>query len=205
MRGSDANAETVHGTRLVQTDASFLHAQLAMAETDQIGLVVDLRARTVQLVMKGVPLRTMSMHEEQSRTHLLIPFASDSSDTTPLFTLKKEAATIEKIPIRKVEAPKDTAEARLRPLAEAPSEIEDPEVILWFEQGVVVHLTTPDATWSLLALRSRLGAEITGIGERLNGQTTPPEQWVRLAMDAADVRAIYRALSSQAPLVLRMP
>jgi len=91
---------------------AFLSSQVKMAESDSIGLLINMRDSLIQLQIKGLPIRTVRMSEYD-----ISPFFERANQeavysmlSTPLVVTGMQA-TFRKDPLNIKIAPKDTTEA----------------------------------------------------------------------------------------------
>jgi len=91
---------------------SFLNAQLEMAATDSISLIVDLKDSTIYLVAKGVTLYSAGISEIYSARVLQKsdPFQLATWVSVP-FEIVSLSGSVPQVPLVLKNAPKDTAEA----------------------------------------------------------------------------------------------
>ena len=93
---------------------AFLSSQLKMAETDSIGLLINVRDSVIQLLIKGLPVRTVSIDEYDVSPffHRANQEAIYSMLSAPM-TITGIQATFRKDPVNVKIAPKDTTELSL--------------------------------------------------------------------------------------------
>lgn len=91
---------------------AFLSSQLKMAESDSIGLLINVRDSVIQLLIKGLPVRTVSIDEYDVSPffHRANQEAIYSMLSAPM-TITGMQATFRKDPVNVKIAPKDTTEA----------------------------------------------------------------------------------------------
>ena len=185
---------------------------LQLARGDSIYLVMDLRDSTLNLVLKGVKLRRCRLsHLQMSRSisvlndkGLLAYWAGEP------FTLQSDWASIEKNPLQIKEAPKDTLEA-LKYLAEpVVPPVQDVHVSLRFDRYLIIHINQVQPTsWHNWDKRLRyeldwLLVSLTEKIEQLKNRTRgKPALWIHLDMDRDNALALYRAIPTQAKLVIQ--
>ena len=195
-------------------DQRFLEARLALAERKEIGLSLDLAERILQVEMDGVPLRQspiLEAHVSKALPYALFQEGPNREMPPALLTLSRARATIPKAPIRIVEAPRDTVEAAARPPLAIPEDDLPPHVLLTFEEKVILYIRPVPDTFpgALLGMAYRTGEhlrlETRTVAHILRGQVPTPVAWVEVEVAPSDARAIYRALSNEAHLALRLP
>jgi hypothetical protein len=182
----------------------FLQQRLEIAATRKVGLVVDLTEARMTLEIGGVPVREIPVEIRKKPPRTLF-----SAQDKP-FILQGYLASIPKVPVTEVEAPRDTVEAQQRPpILPPPEDSGGVWVYLEFDQGVELWLLTPPATLSeqvarwYFTLSTRLWREGRLLARLLRGQPMPIPLPIVLELPAADVRAVFRALPDSAHLALR--
>lgn len=95
-------------------EKAFLGAQVKMAASDSIGMLINVRDSVIQLLIKGLPVRTIRIEE-----HDLSPFfrrvnqeALSDMLSSPI-TITSMDATFRKDPVTIKIAPKDTSEVKV--------------------------------------------------------------------------------------------
>lgn len=190
---------------------AFLEARLEHAKEARIDVALDLIDSTMSLEIGGVevhrsPLRSLRVGASlRSR-----PDSADASRPAPAsFRLLRESASIPKVPLRVVTAPRDSAEAERQALQPMPVETGPAHFALWFDGGLVVVATqVPQsrAEWlyrQLFVARVGLVRSVGKVAHLVRSGERSPEQWIHLELDPADARAIYRALPEDARLAVR--
>uniref|UniRef100_A0A7V2AYR8 Uncharacterized protein n=2 Tax=Rhodothermus TaxID=29548 RepID=A0A7V2AYR8_RHOMR len=181
-----------------------LEQRLEMAATRQVGLVVDLVEARLALEIGGLPVREVAVSVQKRPLRALL-----STQEKP-YILQAYRASIPKIPITEVEAPRDTLEAQSRPpILPPPEDSGGVWVYLQFDQGIELWLLSPPATlseqvarWAFM-LSTHLWREGRLLASLLRRQPMPVPLSIMLEMPAADVRAVFRALPDSARLALR--
>ncbi len=215
VAGEDKKELKAISDKLVALKFSELYyqAQLQMAKSDSIGLSINLLDSTVSLMLKGVNIRSNKIARFKT-SRLLKNIKHDLSVFDWLagpFNLQHEWATLAKFPIKIRKAPRDTIEAKLMKVT--PFELEKPTVFftLQFNRNLIVRvhqLESPsfsgwmkkwyyNGTLNYLLLKSTFKS-------LLHCQTPLSPIWLDLWVSQNDGRAIFRALPTQANLVLRL-
>jgi hypothetical protein len=111
-------------------------------------------------------------------------------------------------PIRRVEAPADTAEANQAP-TEVPVETTPAAVNLVLDNGIVVRLTPNDREggdhWAIVRYRlfERVRTNLLAAWDALRMSPPRVRGEITLSVTDADAKALYRALSDGSPVVIR--
>jgi hypothetical protein len=191
---------------------AFLQARAQMAASDSIALAIDLSDSTACIEMAGVPVRRckiagikMSGRLQRLRQHRAVA----AWLATP-FALSKATASLPKIPLRVLEAPRDTAEAKSRNDEVIAVEKGDVFFNLRFNKHLSLSVwqtqRTSAAGWPRrLSYILRRGWWSARDDLHTLAQLKLPTSrlHIRLEMSREDATAIYRALPVNAELALR--
>lgn len=181
---------------------SFLQNRLQLSRQDSIYLVLNLQDSLLDIEIKGLPVQRCRLLEITASPRLKVA-NHDNLQTwlaTP-FTLTSEIATIPKVPMLLVDAPKDTTEAASLP--KKPMEPEKTVVYftLIFDKNLVIEIAqTEDVLPEETELLQRYYSRYDSIFERTLLQKIihpMPENLpihIKLRMNEADARAIYRSI-----------
>ena len=190
---------------------AFLKARLALADQKFVSLVIDLIDSTLYLEFQGVPIRHISIHRYYASRTLRRMNEEGRLDTwiDRPFTLEHARATIAKIPIRIVEAPRDTVAAAIRPPQEILVETTETHFILRFDRNLTLRIRqAPSASGFfrrvIFDAGDRLSTARRAVVKLSRGQSPEQETWITLRLSPEDARAIYRALPDNARLALRL-
>lgn len=185
----------------LRSEEAFLTARQRLAGITEVSLAVNLSDSTAVLSIEGVPVR-VSTATRIDRSALLERRSSDrdflNAAQTP-FRVVRSAAPIPHIPIRVVEAPKDTAEARLRP----PEAFAPDDGYVWAELQldrdvlIILEPEPGEGSWrqrTTHSVKGRVRDGIQGFMRFVRQDDSLPPLWIRLEMPSREIRAIYRAL-----------
>ncbi|MBL8027717.1 MAG: hypothetical protein JNL74_14945 [Fibrobacteres bacterium] len=212
---ADKQSVKAHGDLYypLKADKAFLSAQLAIAAGDSIGLILDLRDSLVKMAVKGVVIHECSL----SAYTVLSGYSGMVKDEfTRLlsgkpFKLKKESATIVKLPIKIKKAPKDTIEAQAKSSdAPGPLEKNDVKILYEFADGISLEIVqnepfTFDDLYSRVAYGMRL--RISSLKDKIkylygNEDEIKPLV-IRIHIPQNDAIAIYRATPGSLKMAFR--
>lgn len=195
---------------VLRAEEAFLKAMLSQSSNREAALWIDLRDSVAVISIQGVPVRSNRIESFEKSVQLdQMRAANGGMDSLSIpFELREATANIPHIPMRVVHAPKDTAEARLKPPDAFVAEEGRVRARLVFNRNVVVQLDPIDGDegWlqSLAAELSFRGAEaLTTLKASFGSHPEPPPVWIRLRMDSHDIRAIYRALQVGGRMAVR--
>jgi len=208
---NDAIAESWSRAKSLEAEEAFLAGKLDLAASKEASLWIDLTDSTITIAIEGVPVRVCRV-SAIGLSAMLIRMQGSPSEVDSLrapFVLESSEANIPHIPIRVVEAPKDTAEARLRPPDAFTPEEKNVTAVLQFDRRLVVHLlsddeefTGLDAVWQ--AFRSRTAKAAGAVARIFSAGDDPLEAEISIRMSSNDVRAVYRSLRQGSGMTLRL-
>ncbi|QXD15278.1 hypothetical protein GQ464_018080 [Rhodocaloribacter litoris] len=203
--GATVPARTLDSLRTLE---AFLAARLALADQNQIGLSLDLVERTLQIEIAGVPVRVCSLRDVRLGRALAVRGFPEAGGPR-LFTLEHAVATLPHTPIRVVRAPRDTTEYRSRPPLDVPVETTEPHFALYFDGGLVLHVSPSPShsPWTRLrfSLMERLATTSRDVRRLLHGSLPRAARRIEVKLSPEDAKAVYRALPPGGRLALRMP
>lgn len=193
-------------------EKAYKEALLALSENDSIQLVINLSDSTVQLSIKGIAIHTTKIYEfSKDKFFEKLPIDQECKLFSQPLKIQSSYSTIEKEPIVVREAPKDSLEAALNAwepdtLMQVPSfalftvennfqiileQIENESIYDKIKKiGFYNHLR-------ILKFKSSAKNFFT-----FKKQEYYPEIIIKMPVD--DLRAVYRALPSNAHLVLKL-
>jgi len=196
----------------LENEKAFQKNRLSLANKDSIYLLLDLTDSLLVLEIKGVPVRTNKiLYLSKSQRFSLISHESLLPWISEPFTLQKELSTIPKMPIVVKQAPKDTLEAAQ--ISSTPLPLESTAVFFtfYFDRNLVIEFEqdNPLAADDYPAYRSYKAKKRKVQRHSLFQTLKSPRQsdqpmLIRLTIDEADARAIYRAVPSKTHLVLKL-
>lgn len=198
----------------LRTDEAFWQAQLKIAKSDSIGLILDLVDSAAALQLEGVTLRNSRIHrvEASSAIALLRQQQILNGWLDEPFILQDARATIARHPIRVIAAPKDTIEAAQRLASEMiPVDTADVYMTLRCDRRLqieIIQAQPPTLSGWLRWCWHDLQTSVTTAGETLASlarlQLPRPPIAIRLVLSREDATAIYRAYSQGSGLALRL-
>ena len=198
----------------LRTEEAFWQAQLKLAKSDSIGLVLDLTDSVASLRLEGVTLRNSRIFrlEASSAIALLRQQQFLNGWLNEPFILQDASATIARHPIRVIKAPKDTIEAAQRLASEIiPVDTTDVYMRLRCDRRLlieIVQLESPTLSgwlqWCWLDLQGsfEIAGETLAALARLQLPRSPIV--IKLALSREDATAIFRAYSLGSGLALRL-
>jgi hypothetical protein len=181
---------------------NFIQNRLLLSRQDSIYLVLNLQDSLLDIEIKGLPVQRCRLHGISASPRLKVADHDNLQAwlSTP-FTLSSEIATIPKVPMLLVDAPKDTTEAASLP--KKPMEPEKTVVYftLLFDKNLVIEIAqTEEVLPEETELLHRYYSKYDSIFQRTLLQKIihpMPENLpihIKLRMNEADARAIYRSI-----------
>jgi hypothetical protein len=191
-------------------EKAFLSSQVKLAENDSIGMLINMRDSVVQLMIKGLPIRSIRISEYD-----ISPFFQRANQeaifsmlSTPMVITDMQA-TFMKDPLKVKIAPKDTTSA----VVDAKPDTTDYEAVFFTlntDQNVRFFFEQVEDTVGAdrrarfffdLKDRSRNAkATIKAIA----GWDTPPYvPYIKIWLPKADAKIIYRAIPREGLIVLK--
>jgi len=190
----------------------FLNARLKLAQSDSVGISINLPDKVVTMEIEGVVVReckildyTITKGFSRLTRDRLVTWLSDP------FTLQSSVSTILKAPVVYLKAPKDTTEANEQQTA--PTLPADTTVYfrLFFDRNLTVDINqeeTPPAKGKKARFKFKLHNRYFSAREALRALFRPQESpyhfWIRLKLSREDARIIYRALPEHGLMALRL-
>lgn len=190
-------------------DKAFLSSQVKMAESDSIGLLINVRDSVIQLLIKGLPVRTVAIdgYDVSPFFHRANQEAIYSMLSTPL-TITGMQATFMKNPVSVKIAPKDTSEVVV---SEKPDTTDfeavfftldtDRNIRFFFEQQEDTVGADRRARFFFdLKDRTRMASATMKSVVRL--KTPPYVPYIKIWVPKAEAKIIYRAIPREGMIVL---
>ncbi|MDM8001381.1 MAG: hypothetical protein QUS66_00510 [Bacteroidota bacterium] len=190
-------------------DKAFLSSQVKMAESDSIGLLINVRDSVIQLLIKGLPVRTVAIddYDVSPFFHRANQEAIYSMLSTPL-NITGMQATFQKDPVSVKIAPKDTSEVVV---SEKPDTTDfeavfftlntDRNIRFFFEQQEDTVGTDRRARFFFdLKDSMRMASATMRSVVRLN--TPPYVPYIKIWVPKAEAKIIYRAIPREGMIVL---
>ncbi len=188
---------------------AFLSSQLKMAETDSIGLLINVRDSVIQLLIKGLPVRTVSIDEYDVSPffHRANQEAIYSMLSAPM-TITGMQATFRKDPVNVKIAPKDTTEA----VTDAKPDTTDFEAVFftldtdkdirfYFEQQEDTIGADRRARF-FFDLRDRTRNTAATMKDVVRLRVPPYVPYIKIWIPKAEAKIIYRAIPREGLIVL---
>jgi hypothetical protein len=191
---------------------TLLRSRYTLASEDSMYLVLDLIDKIAYIELKGVPLHQSKIHDfkisnsiRMFHTEKLLHWIAQP------FLLKSATATIARVPIAVVNAPKDTIEANsISVLPTAPVR-EDVYIVLNFERNlqlVIQQEEKSEGAGKLKVDSLKWGLTKREIDKSLKSLTTFKREAVMpnivITLPKSDATIIYRAMPFRPKMVLRM-
>ncbi len=190
-------------------DKAYLSSQVKMAESDSIGLLINVRDSVIQLLIKGLPVRTVEIddYDVSPFFHRANQEAIYSLLSTPL-NITGMQATFLKDPVSVKIAPKDTSEVVV---SEKPDTTDfeavfftldtDRNIRFFFEQQEDTVGTDRRARFFFdLKDRTRMASATMKSVVRL--KTPPYVPYIKIWIPKAEAKIIYRAIPREGMIVL---
>jgi hypothetical protein len=211
-RNQDDTTEicTIPGYLELVREKAFLGAQVKMAASDSIGMLINVRDSVIQLLIKGLPVRTIRIDE-----YVLSPFfrrvnqeALSDMLSSPV-TITAMDATFRKDPVTVKIAPKDTSEVKV----DAKPDTTDFEAVfftlntdrnirIYFEQQENKRVADRFARFFF-----DLKDKIMYAGRSLKAIATmdkpPYVPYIKIWIPKAEAKIVYRAIPREGMIVLR--
>lgn len=196
----------------LKIDELFWKNRVQLAKDDSIYLSIDLPDSLLTLELNGVPLRQCKIEEYKitplySQLKFQPQFLEWLNDP---FILVDESATISKVPIKEVIAPKDTIEAMKMLSKKVEIEKEDVQFILVFDRDLILEVkqTEPPTLMGrfemvLFRILKNITAFFKDFYSLMTLKSSSQDFWIKIKISQNDAKAIYRALPKEARVVLR--
>lgn len=190
-------------------EKAFLSSQVKMAESDSIGLLINVRDSVIQLLIKGLPVRTVAMEEYD-----ISPFFQRANQeaiysmlSTPL-TITGMQATFLKDPIRVKIAPKDTSQAVIDVKPDT-TDFEavfftlntDRNIRFFFEQQEDT-IGSDRRSKFIFDLKDRARMASSTMKSVVRLKTPPYVPYIKIWVPKAEAKIIYRAIPREGMIVL---
>lgn len=188
---------------------AFLSSQVRMAESDSIGLLINMRDSIIQLLIKGLPIRAVKISEYD-----ISPFfervnqeAVYSMLSAPLMITGMQA-TFRKDPLHIKIAPKDTTEATVdaRPDTTDYEPVfftldTDHNIRFFFEQQEDTVRADRRARF-FFDLRDRARNAMATMKAVARFDTPPYTPYIKIWIPKAEAKIVYRAIPREGQIVL---
>ncbi len=188
---------------------AFLSSQVRLAESDSIGLLIDMRDSVIQLLIKGLPVHTIRIDEYD-----VSPFFQRANQEA-IYNLLSEPATVTgmqatfmKDPITVKIAPRDTSEA----VVDAKPDTTDFEAVFftidtdhdirfYFEQQEDTINADRRAKF-IFDLKDRSKNAFSTMNAIVRFRTPPYVPYIKIWIPKAEAKVIYRAIPREGMIVL---
>jgi len=196
----------------LKIDELFWKNRVELAKGDSMYLSINLPDSLLILELNGVPLRQCKIEEYKitplySQLKFQPQFLEWLNDP---FILGDESATISKVPIKEVIAPKDTIEAMKQLSKEIEIEKEDVQFILGFDRDLILEIkqTEPPTLMGrfemvLFRVLKNITAFFKDFYSLMTLKSSSQDFWIKIKISQNDAKAIYRALPKEARVILR--
>lgn len=212
----DSNPETFEMARQVgalEMTSAGLGSQLNLSRQDSAYLNLDLSGNMLTLMIKGVPVRSCSLHMVRvSRQLRCLDRAQLVHWITVPFISQKDISTIPKIRYVNKKAPRDTIEAALMGSAPMPADTSSVYYTIYFDRHLVVQVEQSEEPYETerdvikkYRRDCRQAVRKTTMRALFHHSSPDPGILVRITMSKADARAVYRGLPFRTGLSLKLP
>ncbi|MDZ7634619.1 MAG: hypothetical protein U5L72_09385 [Bacteroidales bacterium] len=188
---------------------AFLSSQVKMADSDSIGLMINIRDSVLQLLIKGVPVRSVRIDEYD-----VSPFFQRANQeavysmlSSPM-AITRMQATFMKDPIQVKIAPKDTSEAKI----DAKPDTTDFEAVFFTldtDRNIRFYFEQQEDTVGadrrsrfFFDLRDRSRNAKATMKEIVRFRTPPYTPYIKIWIPKAEAKIVYRAVPREGLIVL---
>ncbi len=208
-----AVAELLARRNALEIERAFLKSRQFLATSDSIGLSINLIDSVASIELAGVRVRQCKIVgiKMSGRLQRLRTYRAAATWLSNPFVLQNATASIPKVPIRVIEAPRDTVEARARNDETMATEQGDVYFRLNFDRHLSLSISQTQrmSMWGWpRRLRYILRRSVASAREdlaTLAGLKLPTSRLhIRLEISKEDATAIYRALPQNAAIALRL-
>ncbi len=207
--GDTINLCSIPGYIEMLREKAFLSSQVRMADQDSIGLLINIRDSVLQLLIKGVPVRTVRIDDYD-----VSPFFQRANQeavynmlSSPM-TITGMQATFMKDPVKVKIAPRDTSEA----MVDAKPDTTDFEAVFFtldtdrdirffFEQQEDTVRADRRARF-FFDLRDRSRNAKANLGEVMRFHTPPYVPYIKIWIPKAEAKIVYRAIPREGQIAL---
>ncbi|NJN27586.1 MAG: hypothetical protein HC819_17235 [Cyclobacteriaceae bacterium] len=192
---------------------AYLKARLRQAESDSIGLSIDLLDSTVGLRLKGVELHGSKMiGYSHSRLFDKMDHASLVNMLSGTLEISTDTSNTHKEPIKTVKAPKNEEEAAKMLVEHLPDTIDEFVAIrLLLDENLLVTIEQwPDSVpSSAQAYHDFISADkrqksVTLWKDLLSLRRPAYQAWIRIYLPPQEAKSIYRALPKKGNVILKI-
>jgi hypothetical protein len=190
-------------------DKAFLSSQVKMADSDSIGLLINIRDSVIQLLIKGLPIRTVRIEDYD-----VSPFFQRANQeavysmlSTPL-TITGMQSTFLKDPVNVKIAPKDTSLAKI----DAKPDTTDYEAVFFTletDRNVRFYFEQQEDTVGadrrarfFFDLKDRSRSATATMKAVASFRTPPYVPYIKIWIPKAEAKIVYRAIPREGLIVL---
>ncbi|MFZ2287991.1 MAG: hypothetical protein WAV93_13520 [Bacteroidales bacterium] len=207
--GDTINLCAIPGYIEMLREKAFLSSQVRMADQDSIGLLINIRDSVLQMLIKGVPVRSFMIGEYEVSPffHRANQEAIYSMLSSPL-TITRMQATFRKDPIQVKIAPKDTSEAKI----DAKPDTTDYEAVFFTldtDRNIRFYFEQQEDTVGadrrarfFFDLKDRSRNARATMREVISLRTPPYVPYIKIWVSKAEAKIIYRAIPREGQIVL---
>jgi len=207
--GDTINLCAIPGYIDMMRDKAFLSSQVKMADSDSIGLLINIRDSVLQLLIKGLPIRSVRIDEYD-----VSPFFQRANQeavfsmlSTPL-TITGMQSTFLKDPVNVKIAPKDTSEATI----DAKPDTTDFEAVFFTletDRNVRFYFEQQEDTVGadrrarfFFDLKDRSRSAKATMKALARFRTPPYVPYIKIWIPKAEAKIVYRAIPREGLIVL---
>ncbi|MHC1702626.1 MAG: hypothetical protein AB9846_01840 [Tenuifilaceae bacterium] len=193
----------------LQKEKAFYQSRLKMAETDSIGLTIDLPDSLACLEINGVVVHKVKInYMTESKVFSKANTYSVATMLSRPLTIVNRFSTIKREPLMIKMAPKDTSEY-VPDIAPDTSDFEPVNYILEMDNGVRIFVYQEDKKKSedgycqkLFDLKDRLRNTKSTIDSLKRNSVPKYHPFIKIRLPKADAKIIYRALPENGQVVI---
>ncbi len=207
--GDTINLCAIPGYIEMLREKALLSSQVKMADSDSIGLLINIRDSVLQLLIKGVPVRSVRIDEYD-----VSPFFQRANQeavysmlSSPL-AITGMQATFMKDPVQIKIAPKDTSEAKI----DAKPDTTDFEAVFFTldtDRNIRFYFEQQEDTVGadrrskfFFDLRDRSRNAKATMKEIFRFRTPPYAPYIKIWIPKAEAKIVYRAIPREGMIVL---
>jgi hypothetical protein len=205
----DAEKMVIADTEMLSLlyEKSFLEARLVMATSDSIGFVVNIPDSTITLEVRGVTLHASKIGRSEAGRFFgsLKPVEYSQLLGMPIRIIKQKA-TIDKIPIRIVDAPTDSAGVALTMFVPDTSYTGNVHLTLYLDNGIKIRFIDSESGKIAILFRdigSRSEEFLKSLYSVIRFRIPDYHPIIRIYLNGDEIRTIYRAIPNNGVTVVR--
>lgn len=189
-------------------ERTFLEARLSLSSGDSAGLVVNLSDSTLTLELKGVALHVA--HPEKIKTGNYFKTLTEPEYIGEFAKVHKAAtgkATIKKLPITVVEAPRDTSLVNSGMFIPDTTFHRAINATFVLDNGLVLQLVDVNSTAAGRFIRDTGSRIVSFTGQlwyMMRFRVPEYHPVIKVYLDGGEIRTLYRALPEKGGVVVRM-